>query len=174
MLKAVAEWTGNFSQPIYNVSKASVPYGINMGRINTDEAILTLQTVQQYIEKIGRERTLDKRIDFAIISPYRAQTQYLRGLIKRTAFFKPFRNLITVNTVDGFQGGEKDVVVISMVRSNEQGHIGFLHDLRRMNVAMTRARMKLIVIDDSNTLARHPFYKQLYEYIQKLQDKTEI
>lgn len=87
-------------------------------------------------------------------------------------FFKPYRRLITVNTVDGFQGQERDVILISMVRANENGEIGFLRDLRRMNVAITRARMKLIILGDMATLTRHPFYKKLWEYVEKLNGST--
>jgi superfamily I DNA and/or RNA helicase len=108
---------------------------------------------------------LEERIDFGLISPYKAQVQYLRQLIKKDAFFKPFRHLITINTVDGFQGQERDVILISLVRANEDGQIGFLNDLRRMNVAITRARMKLIILGDASTLTKHAFYKKLYEYI---------
>lgn len=136
--------------------------GESHGRINRDEALFSLLTLQNYIEKIGKERFLDERIDVGLISPYRAQVQYIRHLIKRTPFFKPFRQLISVNTVDGFQGQERDVIVISLVRSNDDGNIGFLRDLRRMNVAMTRARMKLIIIGDVATLTRHPFYRRLH------------
>lgn len=94
--------------------------------------------------------------------------QLLRSLIKRARFFKPYRHLISVNTVDGFQGQERDVILISLVRANDEGQIGFLRDLRRMNVAMTRARMKLIILGDASTMTRHPFYKRLYDYIQAL------
>ncbi len=139
--------------------------GESHGRINRDEALFSLLTLQNYIEKIGKERFLDERIDVGLISPYRAQVQYLRHLIKRTPFFKPFRHLISINTVDGFQGQERDVIVISLVRSNDDGNIGFLRDLRRMNVAMTRARMKLIIIGDVATLTRHPFYRRLHSSI---------
>lgn len=142
--------------------------GESHGRINVDEALLTMQTLRDYLERIGVERIIDERIDIALISPYRAQVRYLRKLLSGTPFFKPLRHLITVNTVDGYQGRESDVVVISLVRSNSEGQIGFLRDLRRMNVAMTRARMKLIVIGDSGTLTRHPFYKRLYGYIRSL------
>ena len=88
--------------------------------------------------------------------------------MKRTPFFKPIRSLLTVHTVDGFQGQERDIILVSMVRSNEEGRIGFLHDLRRMNVAITRARMKLILVGDSRTLCRTAFYRRLYEYVQGL------
>ena len=146
--------------------------GQSFGRINRDEALLTLLGLQNYIEKIGRERFLEERVDVGLISPYRAQTQYLRRLLRHTPFFRPFLRLITVNTVDGFQGQERDVIVISMVRSNDSGDIGFLRDLRRMNVAMTRARMKLIVIGSSATLTRHPFYRRLHSYIISLRDPS--
>ncbi len=142
--------------------------GENHGRINRDEAELSVLTLRKYIEKIGRERFLDERIDIGLISPYRSQVQYLRGLIKRTPFFKPFRHLISINTVDGFQGQERDVIIISLVRSNEEGNIGFLRDLRRMNVAMTRARMKLIIIGDVQTLSHNPFYRRLHESLNQL------
>ena len=145
--------------------------GENYGRINKPEAELSVNQLKNYITKIGRERFLEERIDVGLISPYKAQVQYLRQLLKKDAFFKPYRPLITVNTVDGFQGQERDVILISLVRANEEGQIGFLNDLRRMNVAITRARMKLIILGDASTLTRHPFYKKLYEYIGTLEEE---
>ena len=142
--------------------------GENFGRINKAEAELTLLTLQQYFERIGKTRILNERLDVGIISPYRAQVQYLRSLLKKREYFKPFRQLITVNTVDGFQGQERDIIIISLVRSNDEGQIGFLRDLRRMNVAITRARMKLIILGDVSTMSRHPFYRRLYEYVEAL------
>lgn len=136
------------------------------GRINKPEAELLVRQLQEYIEKIGIERVLDERIDFGLISPYRVQVQYIRQLIKRNRFFQPLKKLITIHTVDGFQGQERDVILISLVRANTDGNIGFLNDLRRMNVAITRARMKLIILGDASTLTRHPFYKALHEYIR--------
>ncbi len=142
--------------------------GESFGRINKDEAELTLNTLQQYFERISKQRLLDERIDVGIISPYRAQVQYLRRLLMKREFFKPFRRQISINTVDGFQGQERDIIVLSMVRSNDDGQIGFLRDLRRMNVAITRARMKVIILGDVATLTCHPFYRQLWQYIQSL------
>ena len=142
--------------------------GESFGRINKTEAQLTLDTLQRYFEKIGKQRVLDERIDVGVISPYRAQVQYLRQQLRKREFFKPFRHLISVNTVDGFQGQERDIIVISLVRSNDEGQIGFLRDLRRMNVAITRARMKLIIMGNASTMTRHPFYRKLYEYVQSL------
>lgn len=140
----------------------------SFGRINKTEAELTLQQLETYLTKIGKQRILDERIDIGIISPYQAQVQYLRRLLKGRSFFTPYKQLISVNTVDGFQGQERDVIIISLVRSNEKGEIGFLNDLRRMNVAITRARMKLIILGNAATLTRHPFYKQLFDYISTL------
>ena len=142
--------------------------GESFGRINKQEANLLLEELEAYILKIGKQRILDERIDFGLISPYKAQVQYLRGKIKGSSFFRPFRSLLTVNTVDGFQGQERDVVFISLVRANENGQIGFLNDLRRMNVAITRARMKLVILGEIATLTKHPFYKKLVEYTQSL------
>ena len=142
--------------------------GESFGRINKTEAELTLKTLQEYFTKIGKTRILEEQIDVGVISPYRAQVQYLRSLVKKRDFFKPYRRLITINTVDGFQGQERDVILISLVRSNDEGQIGFLRDLRRMNVAITRARMKLIILGNSATMAHHPFYRKLYEYVKGL------
>ena len=142
--------------------------GESFGRVNKGEANLTISLLQIYFQRIGKQRILDDRIDVGIISPYRAQVQYLKRLIKKRAFFKPYRHLITVNTVDGFQGQERDVILISLVRANDAGQIGFLRDLRRMNVAITRARMKLFILGDAPTMTRHPFYKQLYDYIRRI------
>ena len=143
--------------------------GESFGRINKAEAELTLLlALEQYFEKIGKARILDERLDVGVISPYRAQVQYLRRQLKNKEFFKPYRHLISVNTVDGFQGQERDIILISLVRANDEGQIGFLRDLRRMNVAITRARMKLIILGDASTMTRHPFYRKLYEYIDAL------
>lgn len=140
--------------------------GESFGRINKAEAQLTLDTLEDYFKKIGKQRILDEHIDVGVISPYRAQVQYLRRLIRKRESFKPYRHSISVNTIDGFQGQERDIILISLVRSNDQGQIGFLNDLRRMNVAITRARMKLIILGDKATLCQHPFYRKLNEAIE--------
>ena len=141
--------------------------GESFGRINKPEADLLMEHLHAYIDRIGRERILDERIDFGIISPYKAQVQYLRRLVKSEPWLRELRHLVTVNTVDGFQGQERDVIFISLVRANEAGQIGFLGDLRRMNVAMTRARMKLMIFGDASTLSHHSFYKKLLAYIKE-------
>ena len=145
--------------------------GETFGRINRDEAELLLQELEAYIRRIGGQRILDERIDFGVISPYKAQVQYLRARIRANAALRPYRDLMTVNTVDGFQGQERDVIFISLVRANEDGQIGFLGDLRRMNVAITRARMKLVILGEAETLGRHPFYRELLAYIRTLHEE---
>ena len=142
--------------------------GESFGRINKAEAELTLLVLEEYFKKIGKQRVLDERLDVGIISPYRAQVQYLHRQIKKKEWAKPYRQLISVNTVDGFQGQERDIILISLVRANDDGQIGFLRDLRRMNVAITRARMKLIILGDASTMTQHPFYRKLYNYIADL------
>ena len=144
--------------------------GTSTSLVNDFEARLSILALQAYFELIGRQRVLEERLDVGIISPYRAQVQLLRRLLKQNEALRPFRRLITVNTVDGFQGQERDIIVISLVRSNDEGQIGFLRDLRRMNVAMTRARMKLIILGDRATLTRHPFYRKLWQYVQSLRN----
>jgi superfamily I DNA and/or RNA helicase len=96
--------------------------------------------------------------DIAVITPYAAQARLLRERIDAAG--------LEIDTVDGFQGREKEVIVISMVRSNPEGEVGFLANERRMNVALTRARRKLLVVGDSATLAAHPFYARWLEYIE--------
>ena len=141
--------------------------GETFGRVNKTEAELTMAVLERYFEKIGKQRILDEHIDVGIISPYRAQVQYLRQQIKKRPFFFLYRSHISINTVDGFQGQERDIILISLVRANAEGQIGFLRDLRRMNVAITRARMKLIILGDTSTLTQHPFYRKLYRFIEK-------
>lgn len=137
--------------------------GASYGRINRAEARLTLTALRHYAERVGRHRLVSERVDIGIISPYRAQVQYLRSLVKHDDYLRPLRRQITVNTVDAFQGQERDVILVSLVRANEAGQIGFLSDLRRMNVAITRARYKLIILGNTATLCRHKFYRKLHD-----------
>lgn len=134
--------------------------------VNKEEAKLLIEQLILYIKSIGKERVISEQIDFGIISPYKGQTYYLRHLIKQNSFLRSIRKRISVNTVDGFQGQERDVILISLVRTNATGRIGFLSDLRRINVAITRAKMKLFIIGNSDTLSQNKFYKYLYEYIE--------
>lgn len=176
MLEAAAEIRNrgilDYDTPMVWVDTAELEFheefvGESFGRINKEEAELLLQQLREYIRRIGENRVLNEQIDFGLISPYKAQVQYLRKKVRTSNFFRPFRHLITIHTIDGFQGQERDVIFISLVRANEDGSIGFLTDLRRMNVAITRARMKLVILGDASTLTKHPFYKKLFEYIHR-------
>ena len=137
-------------------------------RLNTLEADFFVAQLERYVQRIGVQRIIDERIDFGLISPYKAQVKYLRTKIKKSAVLKPIKQQLSINTIDGFQGQERDVVMISLVRSNDDGRIGFLSDLRRMNVAITRARMKVIIVGDASTLQHHKFYGRLRAYIEQL------
>ncbi|MDO5571620.1 MAG: AAA domain-containing protein [Bacteroidales bacterium] len=139
----------------------------SLSRFNCGEAQMLIKVLKEYIERNGEERIKNERIDFGIISPYKAQVYYLRSLIKKDASLRRLKSQISINSVDGFQGQERDVILISMVRGNDDGKIGFLNDLRRMNVAITRARLKLIILGDASTLSHNKFYKSLYEHIDK-------
>ena len=132
------------------------------GRVNPDEGEFMLGSLEAYIKRIGEKRVEDENLDFAVISPYKAQVSWLRRNAKKRNVLRRLKGKIAINTIDGFQGQERDVVFISLVRSNDDGKIGFLSDLRRMNVAMTRARMKLVIIGSAATLTRHPFYEKLF------------
>lgn len=134
---------------------------------NSDEAKLVVHTLRDYVDMIGLEHIVNDNVDFGIISPYRAQVRLIRRLLKMQRFYRRIRQQVSVHTVDGFQGQERDVIIISMVRDNDEGQIGFLGDLRRMNVAITRARMKLIVIGNCETLSKHRFYNALFEHFQQ-------
>ena len=142
--------------------------GAGCSKVNVKEAVFFVARLEEYVSRIGLERILDERIDFGLISPYKAQVRYMRQIVKRSAVLRQLREVLTVDTIDGFQGQERDVVFISLVRSNDDGSIGFLSDLRRMNVAITRARMKVVVIGNAETLCHHKFYAKLHAYIQSL------
>ena len=142
--------------------------GAGCSKVNVKEAVFFVARLEEYVSRIGLERILDELIDLGLISPYKAQVRYMRQIVKRSAVLRQLREVLTVDTIDGFQGQERDVVFISLVRSNDDGSIGFLSDLRRMNVAITRARMKVVVIGNAETLCHHKFYAKLHAYIQSL------
>ena len=138
-----------------------------LSRMNAEEATLLLQQVELLVEDIGINAWLDEQITMGIIAPYSAQVDRLHKLAEASAILEPLYRLIAINTVDAFQGQERDVIAISFVRSNDKGEVGFLSDIRRTNVAMTRARKKLIMVGDSATLSSHPFYLEVLDYVQK-------
>jgi ATP-dependent RNA/DNA helicase IGHMBP2 len=137
-----------------------------LSRLNEEEAQLLIRLVESLIEEIGTNAWLGEQITMGIITPYRAQVDYLQKLAASSSILEPLNALISINTVDAFQGQEREVIAISFVRSNDKSEVGFLGDIRRTNVAMSRARKKLIMIGDSATLGAHPFYLQLLDYVQ--------
>lgn len=141
---------------------------------NAQEARLVIHALRDYIEMISPQKIENERVDFGIITPYRGQARLLRRLLKMQHYFRKLKRHITVGTVDGFQGQERDVIVISLVRVNADGNIGFLRDLRRMNVAITRARMKLIIVGNAQTLSHHRFYRELAEHIRQHGEFIEL
>ena len=109
-------------------------------------------------------------LQIGVIAPYRAQINYLQDQVEHMPLLHELRQKrrLSVGTVDSFQGQERDIIYISMTRSNDKGEIGFLSDMRRMNVAMTRARRKLVIIGDSATLGHHPFYAAFLTYVESI------
>ncbi len=138
-----------------------------LSRFNEDEAALAIRLAEQLVEEIGTDHWLEEGLTLGLITPYSAQVERLRKLAEASEVLEPLHKLATINTVDAFQGQERDVIIISLVRSNDQAEVGFLSDIRRTNVAMTRARKKLVIIGDSATLAAHPFYDKLIGWFQE-------
>ena len=135
---------------------------------NEEETDLLIKHLRQYLEQLETMGKMDEVGNIGIISPYKAQTALISEKLNEASLEPEIQGKINVNTVDSFQGQERDIVYISLVRSNEKGEIGFLSDTRRMNVAITRARKKLVVIGDSGTIGQHPFYEQFLDYINEI------
>ena len=159
-------------QPVEFIDTAGCGYSEQqdaetLSRFNEEEARLLIRRVESLIGEIGLEEWLERKLSLAIITPYRAQVDFLNKLSDASAALEPLKRLVSINTVDAFQGQERDIILISFVRSNEKSEVGFLSDIRRTNVAMTRARKKLIMIGDSATLASHEFYTSLIDYVQE-------
>ena len=139
---------------------------------NPEEAQLLIKHLKLLLEQYSQSNASGNRITIGIISPYKEQVQYLNTQLAADEELNEYRSQIAVKTVDGFQGQERDVIYISLVRSNDLKEIGFLNDIRRMNVALTRAKKKLVVIGDSATLANHPFYKDFMDYTESINAYT--
>ncbi|MBN8677396.1 MAG: AAA family ATPase [Chitinophagales bacterium] len=143
----------------------------NPSRFNPEEAQLLITHLKGLLHRMGFPERWDTEIpppgpDIGILSPYREQVNQLEAMVREDELLAPLlqNGNIAINTIDGFQGQERDVVYISLVRSNNKHEIGFLQDYRRMNVAMTRARMALVVIGDSATIGENKFYQQFMDY----------
>jgi superfamily I DNA and/or RNA helicase len=134
-----------------------------LSRYNEEEAHLLIREIEKLIREVGTE---DWAYTIGMITPYSAQVERLAKLAEASEEISHITRYVTINTVDAFQGQERDIIAISFVRSNDKSEVGFLSDIRRTNVAMTRARKKLIMVGDSATLGSHPFYTELLEYVQ--------
>jgi ATP-dependent RNA/DNA helicase IGHMBP2 len=131
---------------------------------NPEEAQFLLKHLEQYIITVRDHYDVESFPTIGVISPYKQQIEILKELAIQTVTLSAYMDSISVNTIDSFQGQERDIIYISMTRSNTDNIIGFLHDIRRMNVAMTRAKKKLVIIGDSSTLGQSAFYAGLIDY----------
>lgn len=136
---------------------------------NLEEGRMVLKHFTRLVERIGLAALVEQGLQIGIIAPYKAQVKALQELFDENEPLKTIREQVDINTVDAFQGQERDIIYISLVRSNDEGEIGFLADERRMNVAMTRARKKLVMFGDTATLGNNSFYHQLIDYIQEVE-----
>jgi superfamily I DNA and/or RNA helicase len=138
---------------------------------NPKEAHLLLERLAQLLAPYDKDEHDEHQhipLSIGVIAPYRAQINYLKDAIEDSEVLNDLllQRRLSVGTVDSFQGQERDIIAITLTRSNPQGEIGFLSDIRRMNVGMTRARRKLLLVGDSSTLCRHPFFGELLAYVK--------
>ena len=137
---------------------------------NPEEADLLLRRLAQLLEPYDPADHETDLLTIGVIAPYRAQINYLKDAVEENDELAGLltHRMLSVGTVDSFQGQERDIIAISLTRSNQHGDIGFLSDIRRMNVGMTRARKKLLLVGDSSTLGSHPFYKAFLKYVERI------
>ncbi|MCQ2973628.1 MAG: AAA domain-containing protein [Bacteroidales bacterium] len=131
---------------------------------NAEEADLLVKYLTNYLQNVELLGSMYNVNDIGIISPYKAQAELISSLIKNSEIPDYTKQIITIDTADSFQGREKDIIFISLVRTNSKGEIGFLKDTRRMNVAMTRAKRKLVIFADSATICHNKFYDNLISF----------
>src|SRR5207245_1931919 len=153
-----------FAIAVVDEATQAVEPAAYLALLRADRVVLAgdhLQLPPTVLAPAGQQLAMLPPRDIAVISPYDAQVQELRQLLQDV-------EELEIDTVDGFQGREKEAVVVSLVRSNPAGELGFVADIRRINVALTRARKKLIVVGDSATIARHPFHEGLVKYAERI------
>jgi ATP-dependent RNA/DNA helicase IGHMBP2 len=139
------------------------------GLSNPEEASFALKHLSQYVQQLTEAYDTSSFPSIGVIAPYRHQIELLKEYVASHPQLQQFVSAITVNTIDSFQGQERDVVYISLTRSNAESAIGFLSEVRRMNVAITRARKKLVLIGDSATLSQYSFYDDLINYAHSIE-----
>jgi superfamily I DNA and/or RNA helicase len=168
---AVAQWKlFDADLPLHFIDTAGCGYeevyeGTSIS--NPEEAHFLLNQVSRYVQELKNFYAAEAFPTIAVISPYRHQVELLKEAVLANAVLQEISGALSVNTIDSFQGQERDAVFISMTRSNADSTIGFLTDIRRMNVAMTRARKKLVVVGDSATISQFPFYADFISYAQE-------
>jgi len=166
---------GEGFEPVEFVDTAGLGYEEDkdpdtLSTYNAEEANLLLKHLAMLLNALESQQPgiFDRGLTIGIIAPYKAQVRTLRDALRESPMLSSYQEHISINTVDGFQGQERDIIYISLTRSNSNGEIGFLGDVRRMNVALTRAKKKLVVVGDSATLGRHPFYESFIEYAESI------
>jgi len=141
---------------------------VNPSISNPEEAALLLKHLSRLLVNYELSDLPGESLSIGIISPYKEQIRVINELLSSSVDLKKYLIQIAVKTIDGFQGQERDIIYISLTRSNANGEIGFLKDTRRMNVALTRAKKKLVVIGDSATICQHPFYNKFLNYVDEV------
>ncbi len=158
-----------FPQPVLFIDTAGCGYEEKLNpetlsRYNEEEGQLLLSQLGRIISELEPE--VAEKLSYGVIAPYKAQTEFLSRKLPNLNLSEEIIKNITIQSVDAFQGQERDVMMMSLVRSNADGEIGFLADVRRMNVAMTRARHLLVMVGDSSTLSANPFFDELIQHMQ--------
>jgi len=170
--RSVAHWTiANDTEPIVYIDTAGAGFEETEsdGAIyNLGEASFLKSHLKTAIATWVRSSPIEQWPSIGIIAPYRKQVSVLKEMLEQDEELRPYAAIIKVQTIDSFQGQEKDIIYISLTRSNNEQQIGFLSDVRRMNVAMTRAKKKLVVIGDSATIGIHSFYQKFIVYAENL------
>ncbi|WP_286858665.1 MULTISPECIES: AAA domain-containing protein [Sphingobacterium] len=170
--RSVAHWTiANDTEPIVYIDTAGAGFEETEsdGAIyNLGEASFLKSHLKTAIATWVRSSPIEQWPSVGIIAPYRKQVSILKEMLEQDEELRPYAAIIKVQTIDSFQGQEKDIIYISLTRSNTEQQIGFLSDVRRMNVAMTRAKKKLVVIGDSATIGIHSFYRHFIAYAESL------
>lgn len=174
----VENWTlKNEVQPFVFIDTAGAGYDeiIEENAIsNKEEALFLIKHLKENLASLSKHYANDDFPKIGVIAPYRQQSHILKELIIADEYFRPFLSSLQIHTIDSFQGQEKDIIYISLTRSNSNQQIGFLADIRRMNVAMTRAKKKLIVIGDSGTVGQYAFYKGMLDYVTSLNNYRSV
>jgi len=165
----------SLANPVEFIDTAGTGYNDEVDKeskstFNSKEAELIVKHINNLFDEMTNiaPEIFNRIIRIGIISPYKAQVNLLKEMMLTQFQYPEYLPNISINTIDGFQGQERDIIYISLVRSNDNAEIGFLSDIRRMNVALTRAKMKLVVIGDSATIGGHPFYEAWVDYAQKI------